>query len=128
MWNTDIFSNRKLRNTSQSCKLVSRIKKRTPEYSDTCEIKYNQSENMLTENLFANCDSDHYSRLSSKWIKNVTFSSYIISAIAIIIIASIGIMATTSPTNYVYITYFRDHNFTVTIQVSLIQKVLIYLY
>ena len=122
LWNTNIFPDHKLRNTSQNCKIFSKINTRIPEAQDTYEIKYNQSVKTFPENPCTNCESDNYYILSSKWIKNVTLSSYIISALSSIIIASIGILATTSPTNYVYITYFRDHNFTVTIQVILIQK------
>ena len=126
VWNTNIFPNQKIRNTSQSCKIFSKIYKRTPESQDTYEINYKESVKMCDKYSFTNCENDNCCLLSFKWIKNVTFSSYIISAIASIIIASIGIIATTSPTNYVYITYFRNHNFTVTIQVLQIQKLLFY--
>ena len=61
------------------------------------------------------CDRSNI--LTYNWFKVVTIPSYLLLAFGAIIMLVICSCVSISSTKYLYITYFKDHNHTVTIQV-----------
>ena len=55
--------------------------------------------------------------VSWKWMKNIAAPSLLITALMAAVFLTISLTDTTSPSKYLYITYFKDYNFTITIQV-----------
>ena len=56
--------------------------------------------------------------IMSKWLRNIAIPSVLVMVSTIVVFVTISLTSVTKVPTYMYITYFKDHNFTVTIQVS----------
>ena len=76
------------------------------EQNETIEILENENINTFNNTI------------SWKWLTNIAAPSLLITILAVVVLLTIGLTETTNSSKYLYITYFKDYNFTITIQVT----------
>ena len=121
LWNTNIFIRNNAKKSLLSQTIFCKRTKSKRELQDTYEVL--EKENNGTNDIIEKKDiAQEDFPLFSTWIKRVALSSYLLTALSATILLSISIEATMMSTKYVYISYFKEYNFTITIRVNVIEN------
>ena len=113
LWNTAIVSKiQKWKLSMFFWKLYNRNKNKCKESKDTREVKKPKSNDLF--NVQENSDICAQDLQS---MQHMTFLCCFLTVLGFVLLISIGKVATSQPTKYLYITYFKEYNLTVTIKV-----------
>ena len=115
LWNTAIVSQtHKWKLSMFFWKIYNRNKSRYKEPKDTQEIT-----NMKSNDSFSNAENKNIVLQDCQSMQTPACLCCFITILALVLLILIGLTATSRPTRYLYITYFKEYNSTITIKVFL---------
>ena len=115
LWNTAIVSQtHKWKLSMFFWKIYNRNKSRYKEPKDTQEVT-----NIKSNDLFSNAENKNIVRQDCQSMQTPACLCCFITILALVLLILIGLTATSRPTRYLYITYFKEYNSTITIKVFL---------
>ena len=115
LWNTAIVSQtHKWKLSMFFWKIYNRNKSRYKEPKDTQEVT-----NIKSNDLFSNAENKNIAPEGCQSMQTPACLCCFITILALVLLILIGLTATSRPTRYLYITYFKEYNSTITIKVFL---------
>ena len=115
LWNTAIVSQtHKWKLSMFFWKIYNRNKSRYKEPKDTQEVT-----NIKSNDLFSNAENKNIAPEDCQSMQTPACLCCFITILALVLLILIGLTATSRPTRYLYITYFKEYNSTITIKVFL---------
>ena len=115
LWNTAIVSQtHKWKLSMFFWKIYNRNKSRYKETKDTQEVT-----NIKPNDLFSNAENKNIVPQDCQSMQTPACLCCFITILALVLLILIGLTATSRPTRYLYITYFKEYNSTITIKVFL---------
>ena len=113
LWNTSIVSKiQKWKLSMFFWKLYSRNKNKCKESKDTHQVTKPQSNDLLNV-----AESSDICAQDLQSMQQMACLCCFLTVLGFVLLIPIGKVATSEPTKYLYITYFKEYNLTVTIKV-----------